>query len=256
MSAIKRLINSSLRSFGFELVRTPGGIASHFIHDAAVYRVAALDVRADMIVLDPDDSVQRNFVAGTFYEVEEISIMKKYLKGDLFVDIGANVGNHAVYFASSTEVRRVFCFEPNPIACAALAFNIARNGLLHKASLFNVGVSDSDKILHLKTPKGNLGGAHVVAVEDGTTTRVQLCRGDDLLEQVEPGFLKIDVERHEVECLRGLMKTIQRCRPNVFIESVDDTRGLVHKFFEDLDYRVAETFVRYPGYANDVFVSN
>ena len=67
------------------------------------------------------------------------------------MDIGANIGNHALYF--SDYFRWVHCFEPNPRTFKVLALNAE---LASNITCFNVGISDSDRVAHMSTPSSNV----------------------------------------------------------------------------------------------------
>ena len=69
------------------------------------------------------------------YELGILQDMRQRLgRGDLFLDIGANIGNHTLYLASVAGVR-VTAFEPNADLCAAMAESIVRNGLENLVSV-------------------------------------------------------------------------------------------------------------------------
>ena len=54
------------------------------------------------------------------------------------------------------------------------------------------------------------------------------------------GLRQVDVEGHEEAVLEGARATIERCRPNILIESRNDARHAlehVRRFFKALDYR-------------------
>jgi hypothetical protein len=54
----------------------------------------------------------------------------------------------------------------------------------------------------------------------GFSQQVRLCRLDDLCRDMRGriSFVKIDVEGHELEVLRGGIETLRRHRPNLLIE--------------------------------------
>jgi FkbM family methyltransferase len=51
-----------------------------------------------------------------------------FLPGTAFIDVGANIGNHSVFFAAILNAS-VYAFEPFPPNHALLELNIAANGL-------------------------------------------------------------------------------------------------------------------------------
>ncbi|MEM7753567.1 MAG: FkbM family methyltransferase, partial [Pseudomonadota bacterium] len=76
------------------------------------------------------DPIQRNNRAGKFYEAPELRWIGQRVKpGATFVDIGANIGNHGLYFARKLGAACVIPIEPNPVAYRLLTANVVLNGL-------------------------------------------------------------------------------------------------------------------------------
>jgi len=64
-----------------------------------------------------------------FYEIDVLMKCRElYLPGTAVIDVGANIGNHTVFFAAILGAP-VYAFEPDPANHALLALNIAANGL-------------------------------------------------------------------------------------------------------------------------------
>ncbi len=163
------------------------------------------------------DPIQRAHREGRFYEEVELSVMKRVLPfGGSFVDIGANVGNHGIYAAKFLHAR-VVPFEPNPPAYKLLIANILMNGLEGLFDLSHLGLGLSDTAsggYAMQARDSNLGGAKMLAGEGDLEVR----RGDDLLGDVTPDLIKIDVEGMELAVLAGLSATIARARPWLLVE--------------------------------------
>ena len=81
-----------------------------------------------------------------------------------------------------------------------------------------LALSDHQGAGSITALKGNLA----LAVLHEGAGDIRLAPGDDLFADEQVGFLKIDVEGAEMAVLRGLVQTIERCRPPMMIE-VDDT---------------------------------
>ena len=63
------------------------------------------------------------------HEFEDMAFVLHFLRpGDLFVDIGANIGSYTV-LASGVRKARTMAFEPDPLTFEALSRNIALNQL-------------------------------------------------------------------------------------------------------------------------------
>jgi FkbM family methyltransferase len=128
--------------------------------------------------------------------------------GDLFADVGANVGLYSVWVAGSTGAR-VVAFEPNPTTFLALNQNIRLNdlGALIEAHQFAIGdVSGSVAMT------AGLGGLdHVVDAQnhDGADIEVIAKTLDEALGERAPFALKIDVEGFESHVLRGAKGVLQ-----------------------------------------------
>ena len=53
------------------------------------------------VVQNPNDLIQREHLYGQFYEREELEVIKSIYGGGVFVAIGANVSNHAVFLPAT-----------------------------------------------------------------------------------------------------------------------------------------------------------
>ena len=59
-----------------------------------------------------DDIFKRIKVNRTFYELEILEYIKNNIKNPgIFIDIGANIGNHTIYFAQVCNARLVYSYE-------------------------------------------------------------------------------------------------------------------------------------------------
>ncbi len=164
------------------------------------------------------DVVQRHHQQGRFYEVEEIECMAGNMPdGATIMDIGTNVGNHALWFAKYKGAKKIYLFEPNPMVIEVLRSNIVLNKLQDVVvdDYLGIGLSDrSEGGFDMKFAMKNLGGGRMLA----TGGDLEVRPGDDIVGEDQIDFMKIDVERMELEVLSGLAKTITRCRPNIFVE--------------------------------------
>jgi FkbM family methyltransferase len=119
------------------------------------------------------------------------------LSGDVFVDVGANVGQYAVPLAK--RFRTVVAVEPNPGAIEILQRNLARNKLTNVRIISKAISSTRGYVLlyegeYLSTWGLNQTGARNVRVESITM--------DDLLEEFETvDLLKVDIEGLESRVL-------------------------------------------------------
>jgi len=191
------------------------------------------------------DPIQRANRNGTFYEQEELEILRAHVpKSAVFVDIGANVGNHCLFAGLVLKARKIIPFEPNPLAYRLLMMNILLNGLQKKTTFDQLGFGLSDVEaagFGMEERHKNLGAAKMLAGQGD----IAVSTGDLRLARVKPNFIKIDVEGMEMGVLRGLEKTIKHAKPRMFIEVDRENYDAFDGWLEAADYTVLDTFQRY-----------
>ncbi len=196
-------------------------------------------------ITDGRDSIQKHHLAGGFYEPEELEIIRQFCPpGGVYCDIGANIGNHALFALKFLGVERAILFEPNPKAVEILLSNLALNGVTARCDLRHLGLGLSDQAqgsLGIEAPKRNLGGGHMI--EGAGTLRV--IPGDQALADSHVDFLKIDVEGMEMKALAGLAATIARCRPRMFIELDRANKAEFTAWVKANSYEIKARFKRY-----------
>jgi FkbM family methyltransferase len=172
-----------------------------------------------------DDFVQRVILrTRTFYEAKLLATVQSMglIKPEATVcDIGANIGNHSVFFGKVLGAKRVLAFEPHPHCYAALCRNLELNGLTD-ALAYNCMVgptSGRGEIARFNAR--NLGGSAFAPAKTGAVPMVAL---DDLIDAEEMQgltFIKIDVEGAELDVLAGAKKVIKAFKPTLWIELLD-----------------------------------
>jgi FkbM family methyltransferase len=238
----------ALRPWGYDVIRYYGPYEK--VAPCRVVYTTIDNIPISFFVMHDRDEIQRRHLKGEFYEAEELKIISAYVRrGSVFLDIGANVGNHSLYVTKILGVSKVIAVEPNPTAYRVLLINAAINDLRDRLVHFPVGLCDTTARGSVRngTSLFNLGGASLDIDAAGT---VPLVRGDDLLDGTHVDFIKIDVEGMEPAVLRGLSKTLRRDRPGLFIEANDENRAAVEEFLESQRFWVAERFRRYPSSEN------
>ncbi len=132
-------------------------------------------------------------------------------------DVGANKGVWSWFLARMVPI--VHAFEPNPKAFSILQRGAASNVVCHSAALSNVS---GRGLLNVPKRAGGYSnqGATLRVLPDGGghgSLDVETRRLDDL-ELQNIGFMKVDVEGHELCVLEGARETLARCRPVLIVE--------------------------------------
>lgn len=140
------------------------------------------------------------------------------MPGRLSVDVGANHGVYAVIMARHAP--RVLAIEPNPELARLL-----RRGLPRNCTVLACALSDRAGAAELRVPLIDGREDSYLASLEGRTVagpsrvhRVELRRLDDCVD-APVGFLKIDVEGHEMAVLRGADRVLRKDSPNILVEA-------------------------------------
>jgi FkbM family methyltransferase len=218
--------------------------------DGTVVQTTVHGERISFFVANPDDSIMKFHQQGVFYETEELDLIKRYCSNvGTFVDVGANVGNHAVYISRFTKSSRIIVFEPNQTAISILKKNLLLNSCNNVDTRFlGIALGAKKSRLRQSTPDANNLG-HTCYAEDASGD-VQAVDGDALLLDEPVEFIKIDVEGMEIEILSGLEQTVRRWRPTVFIEVWDSRTQAFLDWCARESYHIVERFQRYDGIWN------
>lgn len=187
--------------------------------------------------LDLADFFQRlGYFMSEYHEQDVLSVLLHGVRtGDHVLDGGANIGLITLFAAGVVgPTGRVDSFEPSPELLPTLRWHLERN-TLDQVTLHEAGISDEHTTLTMSIPTlentgaGTLGslpnryGDHV-----RTLGQVITLRGDDVLDpdSTRPLFIKLDIEGFELKALRGLESTIERRKPAILCEMIDEMLNL------------------------------
>lgn len=155
------------------------------------------------------------------YSKGEMDLFRKIVqKNMVVVEGGANIGAHTVGLSQMLgPAGRLYAFEPQRIVfqtlCANLALNSCANVYAYQAALGAHGGNTLVPDLSPETPN-NFGGFSLRDQSHGERTPL---RTIDELGLTACNLLKLDIEGMEVEALKGASRTVQTCRPTIFVEN-------------------------------------
>ena len=166
-------------------------------------------------------------------ERDTIEWIKTFEPGDVFYDIGANVGAFTIYAAVSRRAM-VYAFEPAFHNFYLLNRNIILNDL-HCVHPFNLAFSDEDKKekIFMKTVLDGDAGVNLgesvdcnrVAFVPAYAQTVLGYALDSFVERFDsdfPNHIKIDVDGLEPDIIRGAAKTLSDPRLKSLLIEIDE----------------------------------
>jgi FkbM family methyltransferase len=132
------------------------------------------------------------------HEFEDMAFVLHMLrKGDLFVDIGANVGSYTI-LASGAVGAECISIEPIPATYGHLMRNIGLNNIGGIVDTRNIGVGPGDGFLPFTTGEDTMNRVLGETVSNKTgTVMVKVSTLDNVVGDRLPRLIKIDVEGFE-----------------------------------------------------------
>ena len=152
----------------------------------------------------------------------EIALLRNYVReSDVVLDVGANIGTHAIAFAGMVgKAGRVHAFEPQPslfhLLCGNVALNCLENVSVHRQAVGSVVAEIALPSLPAPDLPYNFGGVSMAAPAGGDTVEVVSI---DSLGLTRCALIKIDVEGMECDVLNGAQKTMETLKPLLFVEN-------------------------------------
>lgn len=154
----------------------------------------------------------------------ELDLLPRLVRpGDTAIDIGAHKGVYTYWLSRLVGPRgQVVAYEPQPDLAGFLRAGLS-GPRLRNVELRTVALSDTAGVAQLSIPvegsrrvtgQASLEGGDASAVSVDVETR----RLDDESIQSPLGFIKCDVEGHELKVLRGASALLDKERPHLLIE--------------------------------------
>jgi len=185
---------------------------------------------------------EENLLNAIMSFLKDMVNLKKF---DLILDVGANIGNHSLYFSNFSK--QVFSYEPNPNTFELLKFNTKN---LSNINIYNIGISNKNENKFLNESNFNIGDSAIVSSDEKedieknnkTLHEISSMKLDDLehLSDEKISMIKIDVEQHEYEVMDGASKLIDKNQPVLIFEHNIETSKKqtlkINKFIKEKGY--------------------
>jgi FkbM family methyltransferase len=200
-----------------------------------------------------EDHIQSFIRSGSFYELEELELIGRFSGSPRrILDVGANIGNHSVYFAHRFDPDLLVPVEPNPLVVGLLRENLQLNW--HRSMdlrLVGAGLSDRRGSARMSiASSANLGGARLDQTDEG---EIRVYRADDVFTEEAFDLVKIDVEGLELAVVAGMADILRRSSATVFLEVLIPHIDEAIAQMKSLGYRYLTSYRRYGRCLNLIF---
>lgn len=161
------------------------------------------------------------------YDYNNMELLRLVLSQgrNTFFDIGANIGSYTL-IASEAPETQVVSIEPHPTTFVLLRLNVELNARENVLCL-NLALSDEEGEVPFSDRSDTAINRILGPRDDGEETVSVLARRFDQISrelELDPDFIKMDVEGHEECVLRGFGEQLREAKM-IFIES-GETPGL------------------------------
>lgn len=170
-------------------------------------------------------------------EPETLEWIDGFEPGDVFWDVGANIGVYTLYAAAAGKVGAILSFEPSSSNYMLLNRNIEQNSFSSLAKAYCVAFNDTDMVSDLHMQSTDIGGAlssfDSPVDHNGQTFSASFRQGmvgfsiDSFVSRFNPPFpnrLKIDVDGIEDKIINGASATLADPRLRSLSIELDDDR--------------------------------
>jgi FkbM family methyltransferase len=194
-----------------------------------------------ILQLNIEDWIQENIYFLGEYEKAELKSIETFLdKNSVFIDIGANIGLYSLYASKKiTEKGKIISFEPFSKNHKTLVKNVEINQIDNIiVEKIAIGNEEKQVNLHYNEAERNLGMVTTNPNQGAKQEAVNATSLDTYLENKKISrldLIKIDIEGYEYQALSGMRKTLQKFKPSLLIEILDDKEDLSnYKRIEEL----------------------
>jgi FkbM family methyltransferase len=176
------------------------------------------------IFLNPDNGgVDYEIFAEKNFEPGILKLIRKSLeekKDCVFIDVGANIGQHSMY--ASHFAKKVYSFEPIKKIYNQFFESVFENDFLN-ISIWNYALGNKKEILPIYSNEINVGASSLLVSDGGRKLlqNIKVEKLDDIYEKMgieKTDFMKIDVEGFEWNVLQGAENFIKKFKPKILLE--------------------------------------
>ena len=220
-----------------------------------LYKVAEKNLKNyDQLAVYSLDFISLNIILDGIYEKKFLNMIDTWIErfhpkiyNGICLDIGANIGNHSIFY--SKKFNQVFSFEVFPKNLDLLKINCRD---IKNIKIFEFGLSNENKKIDFFYSKLNLGGLSKIKAEDqNIKLKLDVKKIDDLnIDKSKITFVKLDVEGSEFDIVKGGINFFSEYKPIIVFEQqpedFEDNSTKLINLLKSLGYEKFYTIKTHP----------
>ena len=164
-------------------------------------------------VITPYSLAVGSFQQTDVLRVTELCQKNNFRLGEIFLDVGANIGTSSIYALRSGAFSRAICIEPAPSNLPVLRSNLLMNHFETRATVVPMAVSHGPGEMALALSPDNCGDHRISLTPGREDAKVRVDALDNILEHAgirpkEVSLVWVDTQGHEGFVLGGASKLI------------------------------------------------
>lgn len=192
-------------------------------------------------------SAKRNQLTAKYEPLQPFLFVSflEYARAQIVFDVGANVGVYSLMATLVDSVSSVYAFEPDRAAYKELQKNVLLNGVENKVELSDLVVSDRTGLVRFGAhqPMSGVNGVlessiHEKSLFEDVREMTSTCLDQIVGLRGKTLGIKIDVEGHELQVIKGSVSLLKECPTLIQVEhyvgsKIDEALGELgyYRFF-------------------------
>lgn len=215
-----------------------------------IYKKIELDGVTFDLKIDPDNGlVDKEIYLNGAYEPKILRIIRKNINKDsICLDIGTNIGQHAIFMSLVASEGTIYAFEPLKLLVNQINDSINKNNIKN-IQVNNFGLSNISGTQNVYLDNLNIGRTTFdIRKEAASIEKAEIKIFDEWWEdRSRVDFLKMDVEGYEYYALKGMKNMLEKYHPTMLIEftplfykKMDIRSEDILNFIWDLGYSISD----------------
>jgi FkbM family methyltransferase len=164
-------------------------------------------------------------------------ILNSLSEGDVFIDVGANIGYYSILGARIVGERgQVIALDPIPDTVKILDLNVKLNGLKNIKTIPKAAWMNS-ALLNMYVPGGCYGWASCIKRRGSRFFTVDAVPLDDISKKISTiKLLKIDVEGSEYQVIMGAKETLEKTEH--IIMEISENSDAIQQILKQASFKI------------------